>query len=165
MRRSSDAKKSRLRCFSGFRKQLEINIKTNMKTIINFRKPLLALLIAASVGGITQSSLAVADVRIFLNDAPPALRYEAVPQPRRGYTWAPGYWDSNRGNIRGETVAGSVITPVNITSSRAGRNVTTAGNLSVGAGTEMTATVMVCRTIVTGSRIIPRATKQIWATG
>ena len=68
-----------------------------MKNIINFRKPLLALLIAASVGGITQSSVAGADVRIFLNDAPPALRYEPVPQPRRGYTWAPGHWDSNRG--------------------------------------------------------------------
>lgn len=68
-----------------------------MKNIINIRKPLLALLIAAAVGGITQSSLAGADVRIFLNDAPPALRYEPVPQPRRGYTWAPGYWDSNRG--------------------------------------------------------------------
>lgn len=68
-----------------------------MKNIINIRKPLLAMLIAAAVGGITQSSLAGADVRIFLNDAPPALRYEPVPQPRRGYTWAPGYWDSNRG--------------------------------------------------------------------
>lgn len=24
--------------------------------------------------------------------APPPLRYEAVPAPRRGYVWAPGYW-------------------------------------------------------------------------
>ena len=25
--------------------------------------------------------------------APPPARYEAVPAPRRGYVWAPGYWE------------------------------------------------------------------------
>jgi len=59
--------------------------------------------------------------------------------------------------MRGETVAGNVIALVNITSSRAGHNVTTAGNLSAGAGTEMTAMATAYRTIVTGSRIIPIA--------
>jgi hypothetical protein len=38
----------------------------------------------------------MADVEIFYNTPPPALRYERVPAPRRGYVWAPGYWDSNR---------------------------------------------------------------------
>ena len=63
---------------------------------MKFRKPLLALLIAASFGGITQSTLAFADVEIFFNRAPPPIRYELVPEPRRGYLWAPGYWDANR---------------------------------------------------------------------
>ena len=26
-------------------------------------------------------------------NAPPPVRYEAVPAPRRGYVWAPGYWE------------------------------------------------------------------------
>ena len=26
-------------------------------------------------------------------NAPPAPRYEAVPAPRRGHVWAPGYWE------------------------------------------------------------------------
>jgi len=26
-------------------------------------------------------------------NAPPPVRYEAVPAPRRGYIWAPGYWE------------------------------------------------------------------------
>ena len=32
------------------------------------------------------------DVNLFSNIAPPTLRFEAVPQPRAGYVWAPGYW-------------------------------------------------------------------------
>ncbi len=63
---------------------------------MKFRKPLLALLIAASFGGIAQSSLAIADVEIFFDRAPPPVRYELVPAPRRGYIWAPGYWDAKR---------------------------------------------------------------------
>ena len=64
---------------------------------MKFRKTLLAVMIAASLGGITQAPQALADVEIFFGTAPPALRYEAVPAPRRGYVWAPGYWDGNRG--------------------------------------------------------------------
>ena len=29
---------------------------------------------------------------VWVREAPPALRDEAVPAPRRGYHWAPGYW-------------------------------------------------------------------------
>jgi hypothetical protein len=60
---------------------------------MKFRKPLLAALIAASLGGISVPTLARADVEIFFNRAPPQLRHEVVPAPRRGYLWAPGYWD------------------------------------------------------------------------
>jgi hypothetical protein len=38
--------------------------------------------------------MANAGVGIYLNVAPPESRYEAVPAPRRGYLWAPGYWDA-----------------------------------------------------------------------
>ena len=61
---------------------------------MNFRKPVLALLVAASLGGITHASLALADVDVFFGIAPPAARHEAVPAPRAGYVWAPGYWDA-----------------------------------------------------------------------
>lgn len=40
---------------------------------------------------------AVAQVRVDINlgNAPPPVRYEAVPAARRGYVWAPGYWNWN----------------------------------------------------------------------
>ena len=56
------------------------------------KRVLLATMIAAAtVGSATIPSVASADV--FVRVAPPAPRYEAVPAPRHGYTWAPGYWD------------------------------------------------------------------------
>lgn len=36
---------------------------------------------------------AAASTEVFVNVAPPPLRYEVVPAPRVGYVWAPGYWD------------------------------------------------------------------------
>ena len=30
---------------------------------------------------------------VFINNAPPAPRQEAIPAPRNGYVWAPGYWN------------------------------------------------------------------------
>ena len=51
----------------------------------------LAVLVAASAV-LAPAATAVPhsiDVRV----GPPAPRYEAVPAPRRGYVWAPGYWD------------------------------------------------------------------------
>jgi hypothetical protein len=60
---------------------------------MKFRKPLLAALIAASLGGLSAPALARTDVEVFFNAAPPQARYEVVPAPRKGYLWAPGYWD------------------------------------------------------------------------
>jgi hypothetical protein len=60
---------------------------------MKFRKTLLAALIAASLGAISVPTLARAEVEIFFNTAPPPARHEVVPAPRRGYLWAPGYWD------------------------------------------------------------------------
>ena len=61
---------------------------------MKFRKPLLAALIAASLGGVSVPTLARADVEIFFNSAPPAARHEVVPAPRRGYLWVRGHWDA-----------------------------------------------------------------------
>jgi len=34
-------------------------------------------------------------VNIVIGNPPPPPRYEMVPAPRRGYVWAPGYWNWN----------------------------------------------------------------------
>lgn len=64
---------------------------------MKFRKSLLTVLIASSLGSISLSPPALADVEIFLRTPPPAARHEVTPAPRRGYVWVPGYWDANRG--------------------------------------------------------------------
>lgn len=61
---------------------------------MKFRKTLLVALCAASIGGLAAPMTASAEVRIYLNTAPPPMRYEAVPAPRAGYIWAPGYWNA-----------------------------------------------------------------------
>jgi hypothetical protein len=57
------------------------------------RKILMAAAVAATLGSITAPVAAAVYVKV----APPEPRSEVVPAPRRGYTWAPGYWDW-RGN-------------------------------------------------------------------
>jgi len=64
---------------------------------MKLRKLLLAGLCATSLVGIAVPVVAEAAVGVFLNIAPPENRYEAVPAARRGYIWAPGYWNA-RGN-------------------------------------------------------------------
>ncbi|SOZ13523.1 Conserved hypothetical protein; putative exported protein [Cupriavidus taiwanensis] len=59
-------------------------------------RPARALLLAALLGsGLTLSagSLAQVSVNIAIGVPPPAPIYEAVPAPRAGYVWMPGYWD------------------------------------------------------------------------
>jgi hypothetical protein len=54
------------------------------------KKLLIASLVAGSLGSITLP--AAADV-VVVREAPPALRAERVPEPRRGYTWINGHWE------------------------------------------------------------------------
>ena len=61
-----------------------------------YAPPLLALLIAASLGFVCQSPTALA-IEITFDTAPPAARHEVVPPPRKGYVWVPGYWDGAKG--------------------------------------------------------------------
>lgn len=61
---------------------------------MKFRKSLVAVLCAASLGAVALPMSASAETRIYFNSAPPELRYEAVPSARRGQVWVPGHWDA-----------------------------------------------------------------------
>jgi YXWGXW repeat-containing protein len=60
-------------------------------------KLLLAALVASSMSIGMVPTTASADFGVFVDVAPPAPRHEVVPAPRRGYVWAPGYWDWRKG--------------------------------------------------------------------
>lgn len=55
------------------------------------RKLLLGALATASIGVMPLPSFA--ETGIYVDIAPPAPRYEAVPAARPGYVWVPGFWD------------------------------------------------------------------------
>lgn len=42
-------------------------------------------------------SIAQDGVRVFIETAPPAPRYESIPAPRSGQVWSPGYWNWDGG--------------------------------------------------------------------
>ena len=42
-------------------------------------------------------SMAQTGFNLVINSAPPAPRFESVPAARRGYVWAPGYWNWDGG--------------------------------------------------------------------
>lgn len=58
------------------------------------KKLLIAALLAGSLGSITAPAVSAV---VVVREAPPAVRAERVPAPRRGYVWAPGYWDWKHG--------------------------------------------------------------------
>ena len=55
------------------------------------KKLILGSLVAATLA--VSALPAAARTKLFVNIAPPPLRYEVVPAPRAGWIWAPGYWD------------------------------------------------------------------------
>jgi WXXGXW repeat (2 copies) len=57
-----------------------------------FRKALLLGVLMAA-GGVAAPTIASAGVSIDIDVAPPPVRVEAVPEPRVGYVWAPGFWE------------------------------------------------------------------------
>ncbi len=52
-----------------------------------------AIMIVSSAAFIPAQAIAQVGVSIVIGNAPPPPRYEAVPAARRGYEWAPGYWN------------------------------------------------------------------------
>lgn len=55
------------------------------------KKLLAAALISTAIG--TVAAPGVASAQIYVQTAPPPVRVEAVPAPRRGHVWVPGYWE------------------------------------------------------------------------
>ncbi|MES2959425.1 MAG: thrombospondin type 3 repeat-containing protein [Pseudomonadota bacterium] len=72
------------------------------------KRALLAAAMVAALGTVT-SVPATAQVAVSIRVAPPALRYEAVPAPRRGYQWVPGYWNWNASRHRHVWVPGAWV--------------------------------------------------------
>lgn len=63
-----------------------------------------AAIILSTAAFMPTQAAAQVGVSIVIGNAPPPPRYEVVPAPRRGYEWAPGYWNWN--NRRHVWVAG-----------------------------------------------------------
>jgi hypothetical protein len=63
---------------------------------MQMRKLILGSFIAAALAGATLPAAARTNVDLFVNIAPPPVRYEYVPAPRVGYVWVPGFWDWRR---------------------------------------------------------------------
>ena len=68
------------------------------------KKIVLAAMVAASLGGIATS---VTAANVIVQVAPPALRAEVMPPPRRGYVWVAGHWEWR--NRHHQWVAGTWI--------------------------------------------------------
>ena len=58
-----------------------------------FAAPALAAALFCSALAASPAAMAQVSVNIGINVPPPAPVYEAVPAPRAGYVWVPGYWD------------------------------------------------------------------------
>jgi hypothetical protein len=63
---------------------------------MNARKLLLATLVAGTLGAALPAA-ARTTVDFYVNVPPPAPLYEAVPAPRAGFVWVPGYWEWRHG--------------------------------------------------------------------
>jgi len=59
------------------------------------RQTMAVLAVALAAGLSVSTAIARTDVAVELSVGPPPVVYEAVPPPRVGYVWAPGYWDYN----------------------------------------------------------------------
>jgi hypothetical protein len=57
---------------------------------------ILSIVATSAAAFLPQAASARANVGIVVNVAPPPLRVEAVPGPRSGYFWVPGYWHWRR---------------------------------------------------------------------
>jgi hypothetical protein len=65
---------------------------------MSVKKALVSAFLAAGMIGAVATPLTSVAAELYINVAPPALRYEAVPDQRAGYVWAPGYWNYQENN-------------------------------------------------------------------
>lgn len=54
-----------------------------------------AAIVIGTAALIPPEASAQARVDIIIGNAPPPVRYEVIPAPRRGWEWVPGYWNWN----------------------------------------------------------------------
>ena len=66
------------------------SLQTNGQEFDMIKKIVLAAMVAASFGGVATS---VTAANVVVQVAPPALRAEVMPPPRRGYVWVAGHWE------------------------------------------------------------------------
>ena len=73
-----------------------------------FKLALVAAAVAVSMGSFATPVRAAQNV-VTVRVAPPEMRHEAMPSPRRGYDWTPGYWNWDRRHNRHQWVAGNWV--------------------------------------------------------
>ncbi len=62
--------------------------------MMTIRKLVLGSLAVAALGALALPASARTNVDLYVNlGPPPPAYYEAVPAPRAGWVWLPGYWD------------------------------------------------------------------------
>src|ERR1700685_612913 len=69
------------------------NVKTSKEYGMKASRKALLLGLAIAAGGIAAPTIASAGVVVDIDVAPPPVRVEAVPEPRVGFVWAPGFWE------------------------------------------------------------------------
>ena len=57
------------------------------------RKLILGSIVAAALGSAALPAAARTNVDFYVNIAPPPVYAEALPAPRAGFVWVPGFWD------------------------------------------------------------------------
>lgn len=57
-----------------------------------------ALIALSSAAFMPAVAMAQIDLNVVIGNAPPPPKYEIVPQARRGYVWAPGFWNWDGGH-------------------------------------------------------------------
>src|ERR1700694_4761233 len=128
---------------------------------MKLRKSVLVGLCLASLGGISLPTTASAEVGIYLNVAPPPVRYEAVPAPRRGYLWSPGYWNASHDHHVWKPATGNMNAQATTLPSRPGPNGITVGSWNAGVGTKGIARATVFATPVTVRQTILDGAKHL----
>lgn len=73
-----------------------------------FKLSWLAAAAVVSLGSIATPA-AASPAGMTVRVGPPVLREEALPAPRRGYDWTPGYWNWDRRHNRHQWVAGNWV--------------------------------------------------------
>jgi hypothetical protein len=70
-----------------------VNRRFELETQMKRTLTLATLMTLGAAAWLPLPSMAQTGINLVISSAPPAPRFESVPAPRRGYVWAPGYWN------------------------------------------------------------------------